>query len=251
MMRFSSSIWNVLWILGVPGIVMAGRVLLIAWKKRQWFHFFDPKDNTVFPMETGDFKHHWKRYEGLAKLSITLAVGAVAFLINLLVNQNNSPNEFGRKIGQVAPLVIGFFGASIFLLMLFLLWMTYCYEEYTHSLKHDSYRAWKYALTQSLGGMGFIAFLLGFVWLVSYVFGHGAPVDQIAQSRSDSHIVVTQVTSSTAQVLPSTTAFAVKSLPPDTSQSLIMWFFLIGRLRLLLGDWLSLHFSWSSLLSSL
>lgn len=68
---------------------------------------------------------------------------------------------------------MGFFGASILLLILFLLWMAYCYEDYCHTPGHDSYRAWKYAVTVSLGVMGFISFICGFGWLGVNLFGRG------------------------------------------------------------------------------
>lgn len=169
MSSFGSSIWNVLWVLGIPGAVSAGLVMLVAWRRRQWFHFFDAKHNPGFPESAGDFKQHWKHYEGLAKLSITLAAGAIAFLINLLVNQSDAANGFGGRVRHIAPLAIGLFGAAVFLLILFLLWLAYCYEEYCHSLNHSSYRAWKYALSQALGYMGFIAFVAGFLCIGSSV----------------------------------------------------------------------------------
>ena len=165
MSNFGSSVWNVLWVLGIPGVGMAGWVMLTAWRRHQWFYFFDAKHNPGLPSDAGDFKTHWKRYEGLAKLSITLSAGAVAFLINLLVNPNTSSNGLADRVRHGAPLAIGFFGAAIFLLLVVLLWMTYCYEQYSHSKDHDTYRAWKYALSQTLGSMGFLAFLLGFLWL--------------------------------------------------------------------------------------
>jgi hypothetical protein len=207
MSRFSSSIWNVFWILGVPGIVMAGWVFWSAWRKRQWYYFFDAKHNRDFPADAGNFKRHWKNYEGLAKLCITLSAGAIAFLISLLANQSKASNGFAETVSQVAPLVIGFFGASIFLLISFLLWMGYCYEEYSHSNMHDTYRAWKYALTQSLGFMGFIGFLLGFIWFGSYVFAH-------AQNTSSSAAAV-------VSQLPS--ASVVQSPAVPTPQSLGAW----------------------------
>lgn len=184
MLDLSSSIWNVLWVLGVPGIATAGWVLLTARRKGQWYHFFDAKHNLGFPKDAGDFNPHWKRYEGLAKLCIALSAGAVAFLINLLVNLNSPSSEIGDRVRQAAPLAIGFFAASIFMLILFLLWMTYCYEDYCHSCKHDTYRAWKYALTQALGCMGFIAFLLGFLWLGSSLSGNSGQLHAQASANT-------------------------------------------------------------------
>jgi len=169
MSNFGSSVWNVLWVLGLPGVAMAAWVMLTAWKRDHWYNFFDAKHNPGFSQDAGDFKTHWKRYEGLAKLCITLSAGAIAFLINLLVNQSTPSNGLADKVRYGAPLAIGFFGAAIFLLLIVLLWMTYCYEQYCHSKHHDTYRAWKYALSQALGSMGFLAFLLGFLWLGKFV----------------------------------------------------------------------------------
>ena len=142
-------------------------ILVKAVRYKSWFHLFDPKHNlnALLQKEGGEFGPHWTHYEGLAKLSITLSAGALAFLINIMVNQKPPFSVLAQKTAEVAPIVVGFFGTAIFLLIAFLLWMTYCYEEYCHSPNHDTYRAWKYCITQTLGIIGFLSFLLGFGWL--------------------------------------------------------------------------------------
>jgi len=168
---FNSSIWHAFWVLSVPGVGVFTWIIYKAVARKRWFHFFDPKHNTDKRLaDAGDFLPHWDHYEGLAKLSITLSAGAIAFLISTLVGQKDTPSDFARRIADVAPIVVGYFGAAIFFLILFLLWMTYCYEEYCHSPVHDTYRAWKYAITQSLGWIGFISFILGFGWIAANLF---------------------------------------------------------------------------------
>src|SRR5579863_5359825 len=162
---FNSSVWHSLWVLCVPGIGAFVWVLYEAFARKQWYYFFDPKHNSDPRLaNAGDFLPHWGHYEGLAKLAITLSAGAIAFLISTLANQHEAQTDFGRKVAAAAPIVVGYFGSAVLFLILFLLWLTYCYESYCHSAAHDTYRAWKYALTQCLGWMGFLAFALGFGW---------------------------------------------------------------------------------------
>jgi hypothetical protein len=166
-MRFNSSVWHAFIVLCPFGGGMFAFVIYKARRFKNWHHFFDPKHNADSRLknEGGDFSPHWSHYEGLAKLAITLSAGAVAFLINTLANEKSPISQFGERLTSVAPIVVGFFGASILLLILFLLWMAYCYEDYCHTPGHDSYSAWKYAVTVSLGVMGFISFICGFGWL--------------------------------------------------------------------------------------
>lgn len=135
--------------------------------KTDWYHFFDSRHNPdlVLQAEGGTFEPHWSHYEGIAKLSITLSTAAIAFIINALVNDATAKSNVGLRLLDVAPIVIGFFGSSIFLLICFLAWMAYCYEDYCHKSGRDSYRAWKYATTVSLGLNGFLAFIFAFGWL--------------------------------------------------------------------------------------
>lgn len=176
----------------------------------RWFRYFDPKHNEGFPADAGDFAPHWARYESLAKLVITLSAGAIAFLINL--EANSTLNDFTRKVFNVSPIVVGFFGASIFFLILFLLWMTYCYEEYCHRAEHDSYRNWKFALSISFGWMGFLAFILGFIWLAQNLFGHSTAV------------VGSQVRLLGAVIAPTGTAETLPSEPTHRWFNFWSWF---------------------------
>lgn len=160
-----------LWSAGVvlaPFLVAAFSYVLYTFKgKNDWYHFFDSRHNasSTLKAEGGIFETHWTHYEGISKLSITLSAGAIAFIINALVNDATSKSNIGPRLLDVAPIVIGLFGASIFLLVCFLAWMAYWYEDYCHHPGHDSYGAWKYATTVSLGLNGFLAFIFAFGWL--------------------------------------------------------------------------------------
>jgi hypothetical protein len=160
-----------LWSAGIvlaPFLLTAFGYVLYQFKgKADWYHFFDSRHNKhpALKAEGGTFETHWSHYEGIAKLSITLSAGAIAFMINALVSDATVKSNFGPRILDVAPIVIGLFGSSIFLLVCFLAWMAYCYEDYCHQSGHDSYSAWKYATTISLGFNGFLAFIFAFVWL--------------------------------------------------------------------------------------
>jgi hypothetical protein len=70
----------------------------------------------------------------------------------------------------VAPIVCGFFGASIALLVAFMILQAIWYEQYCRSPEHDSYKGWKYAFSISLALVGLIAFALGFLWLAANLF---------------------------------------------------------------------------------
>jgi hypothetical protein len=172
---FNSSVWNAFVVLSPFGLGMFVYITIKAWRYQDWYHFFDPKHNSDprLKEEDGDFKEHWSHYEGLAKLAITLSAGALAFLINAIANEKPPIGPFEQRLTDVAPIVVGFFGASILFLIMFLLWMAYCYEDYSHKPEHNSYSAWKYALTVSLGLMGFFAFMCGFGWLGVNLFRRG------------------------------------------------------------------------------
>jgi hypothetical protein len=164
---FNSSVWNAFIVLSPFGAGMFSFVIYKAWRYNDWHHLFDPKHNKDSRLqgEGGDFSQHWSHYEGLAKLVVTLSAGALAFLISTVSNQRPPLSQFSQRLTDVTPIVVGFFGASILFLILFLLWMAYRYEDYCHTANHDSYRAWQYAMTVSLGVMGFVAFVCGFGWL--------------------------------------------------------------------------------------
>jgi hypothetical protein len=169
---FNRSVWHAFWILGP---FVAGAVILLwtfAYRKRNYFFHFDPKNNDHQRLkdEKGDFNSHSGRYQDLAKLVITLSVGAIAFLINTIAGQKPPLTAFDQRLVDVAPIVVGFFGMSIALCIAFMLLQTVWYEEYSHNASHSTYRAWKYALCNVLGWTGLIAFVLGFVWLAANLF---------------------------------------------------------------------------------
>ncbi len=131
------------------------------------YYLFDPRNSNdpILKAEGGTFEVHWSHYAGIAKLCITLSAGAIAFITNALVNDATAKSIVGQRLVYDAPIEVGFFGSSIFLLVCFLAWMANCYEAYCHKAAHDSYHAWKYATTISLGLNGFLAFIFAFAWL--------------------------------------------------------------------------------------
>jgi hypothetical protein len=48
--------------------------------------------------------------------------------------------------------------------------ITYLYEEYCHDTNHTSYTPWKYAVVNSLGWNGLLAFVFAFGWLAVNLF---------------------------------------------------------------------------------
>jgi hypothetical protein len=166
-MDFNSSVWHAFWILIPLGVAV------FLWSfcslKGDWY-FFDPKHNEDQKLkDAGDFEEHSKRYQDLAKLVVTLSAAAVGFLISVLTGEPTK-SPVGSAIRAVLPIVIGFFGACIALLIAWMLSQTYWYEEYCHSPDHNSYKRWKYALNVSLGWTGLLSFVLGFGWLAHNLF---------------------------------------------------------------------------------
>jgi hypothetical protein len=166
---FNESIWHALWVLCPLGVV----VFLFAFcsVKKGHHYFFDPEHNVDSRLrDAGEFGPHCQRYQDLSKLAIALSAGAIAFLINTLVSQKLPLSDFSQRVAEVAPIVVGFFGAAIALLILFMTLQSLWYEEYCHSPTHSTYKAWKYALCNSLGWSGLVSFLLGFGWLARNLF---------------------------------------------------------------------------------
>ena len=157
---------------GCLGPIWCVAFILAGWSVRWGCHYlFDPKHNKDDRLkDAGDFGPHSQRYQDLAKLAIALSAGAIAFLINTLVSIKPPISEFDQRIVDVAPIVTGFFGSAIALLILFMLSQTIWYEEYSHSATHSTYKAWKYAVCNALGWSGLVSFLLGFGWLAKNLF---------------------------------------------------------------------------------
>lgn len=169
--NFNSSLWHALWLL----LPIGGLVFLVEFLslKKGHFYFFDPKHNVEpkLQQEGGNYEPHSKRYQDLAKLAITLSAAAIAFLVSVAGSDKTLDPTFARRIREVAPVVSGFFGSSITFLVLFMLLQALWYEEYCHSPDHSTYKRWKYAASTSLGMMGLVAFVLGFLWLAHNLFG--------------------------------------------------------------------------------
>jgi hypothetical protein len=166
--NFNGSIWNAPLVLLPIGAVVS---LISFYKVKPGHHyFFDPKHNCNRLEDAGDFGPHCQRYQDLSKLAIALSAGAIAFLINTLVDEKSPTSELTQRVAKVAPIIMGYFGSAIALLIIFMLLQTLWYEEYSHSPTHSTYKAWKYALCNSLGFSGLISFLLGFGWLAVNLF---------------------------------------------------------------------------------
>jgi hypothetical protein len=164
--------WHALYVLSPIAIIVYS---LTFWRLGNYDHFFfDPKHNNDprLKAEGGDFEPHAKRYQDLSKLAITLSAAALAFLVSVTFSEKPMNPAFTTRIQAVAPIVAGFFGATIALLVAFMLNQALNYESYCHSAEHSTYKRWKYALSVSLGVTGLIAFVLGFLWLAHSVFLH-------------------------------------------------------------------------------
>jgi hypothetical protein len=146
---FNESIWHALWVLLPLGMVVY--LLELSSLPKGAHYFFDPKHN-VDPRlrDAGDYEPHSARYQGLAKLAITLSAGAIAFLVNALAGDRPA-SVFSLGVRAVAPIVIGFFGSCIAMLVAFMVLQSMWYEAYCHSPDHSTYKRWKYALSTSLG----------------------------------------------------------------------------------------------------
>ena len=167
---FNRSIWHALWVT-LPTSLIVYLVMFFSITKKDHHYYFDPKHNTNPPVkDASDFEPHSKRYQDLAKFTITLSVAVIAFLINILANEKQPISPMISKIEGSAPIVVGFFGFAVANLIGFMLSQTVWYEEYCHSANHDSYVRWKYAISQSLGWSGLIAFIVGFGWLARNMF---------------------------------------------------------------------------------
>jgi hypothetical protein len=164
------SVWNALLILAVPSAV----IFLLAFfsLKKGAYYIFDPKHNNhpTLRAEGRDFEPHSKRYNDLARLLITLSAGIVAFIVNTLAGGGEHPSRYWGKIESTAPIVVGFFGASIALLILFSVLQAYWYEQYCHWPNHNSYSRLKYAICISLGFTGLLAFGIGVFWFAVNIF---------------------------------------------------------------------------------
>jgi hypothetical protein len=162
--------WHALYIIFPIAIIV---YLLNLWSLGKADHyFFDPKHNNDPRLKAagGDFEPHSKRYQDLAKLAITLSAAALAFLVSVTFSEKPTNPAFAVRIQAVAPIIAGFFGSTIALLVAFMLFQALNYEADCHSGDHSTYKPWRYALSLALGFTGLVAFVLGFLWLAHSVF---------------------------------------------------------------------------------
>jgi hypothetical protein len=167
---FNHSVWSAFAVLSIVVLAAGIAVVYAASRRTQWYYRFDPKHNPGLEKEKGEFSPHFARYLDLAKLVVTLSVGAVAFLINTLTGLKPPLTDFQARVVDVTPIAVGFFSSAIAALIAFMLLQTYFYEEYCSSPKHDSYGAWKNVLCNVLGWTGLVAFVCGFGWTAANVF---------------------------------------------------------------------------------
>ncbi len=164
---FNASIWHALWLVLPLGI---GIYFYFFLTLSHSSYFFDPKHNGGEGFKNaGDFEPHSKRYQELSKLTITLSAAAIAFIIGVLIN-DKLLSPFGQKLNSAAPVVVGFFGCCIALLLSFMLFQTVWYEEYCHSAGHETYTRGKYALSYAFAVTGLFSFIIGFIWLAANLF---------------------------------------------------------------------------------
>ncbi|MGA3370799.1 MAG: hypothetical protein ABSC48_03455 [Terracidiphilus sp.] len=169
---FNKCVWNALFVfvpLSAGGFVIAFRS--IVHEKEGYYHFFDPKHNVSqnLKRENGEFGPHSQRYNEVAKLILALSAGVIAFFINALAN-SNAQSEVLKAIRSMAPIIIGFFGFSIALIIIFMALQAFWYEEYCHTENHNSYNRWKYAICVTLGWTGLVSFGVGVIWLAANLF---------------------------------------------------------------------------------
>ncbi|MGA2967207.1 MAG: hypothetical protein ABSD64_13430 [Terriglobales bacterium] len=167
---FNGSVWHAFWVLFLLWLLI---YFLVLYSLPKGLHYlFDPKHNLDrrLRQEAGSYEPHIARYQDLSKIIITLSAASIAFLVNTLTNDKPAPSAFSLRIQTVAPIVIGFFGFSIAMLVAFAVIQSICYEAYCHSADHCTYKRWKYALNMSLGFTGLLSFAIGFVWLAHNLF---------------------------------------------------------------------------------
>lgn len=144
----------------------------IVQEKEGHFYFFDPKHNhdEALQRERGEFGPHSQRYNDLAKLIVALSGDVIAFLVNALASAGAHPTDMTEAIRASAPILVGYFGFSIALLILFMALQAYWYEEYCSTANHNSYTRWKYATCVTLGWTGLVSFGVGVLWLGASLF---------------------------------------------------------------------------------
>jgi len=126
------------------------------------YYYFDPRK------ERGKFEPHAERYQGIAKLLITLSTASLAFLINFLVSispDRNLRSPHSLKLEFIAPQVMGFLCLSVLFAILFVFLQTYFYEEYCHSAEQDTYRVWKYSLQVANGYSALTWFFVAYAYI--------------------------------------------------------------------------------------
>jgi hypothetical protein len=164
---FNSSIWDALWVL-LPLWAVVLLVTYVTFRGGEYY-YFDPKHNPGLE-NAGDFEPHSKRYQDLAKLVITLSAAAIAFMIGVEANAKPPLSEFAQRTEAVAPIVVGFFASSIAFMIVYMVLETVWYEQYCHSVQHNTYKRWKYALNAAMGWTGLLSFVTGFGWLAWNIF---------------------------------------------------------------------------------
>jgi len=120
----------------------------------------------------GEFEKHAERYQGLAKLILTLGTASAAFLINFLVNIDSTKfrSSYSIRLESAAPSVITWLSLSGACGLSFLLLQNLFYEDYVHAKytenpkdSRETYTASRYAINLTLAACGFLYFVFAYV----------------------------------------------------------------------------------------
>jgi hypothetical protein len=152
------------WGIAVFAILYVGAWLTLRGPRdsKGTYYYFDPRK------ERGKFEPHAERYQGIAKLLITLSTASVAFLINFLVSispDRNLRSLHSLKLESIAAQVMGFLCLSILFAIFFVFLQSYFYEQYCHSQEQDTYRVWKYSLQVANGYSALAWFFFAYAYI--------------------------------------------------------------------------------------
>ena len=67
MSSFGASVWHVLWVLGIPGFVVAAWLIVTAWKRHRWYYFFDAKHEPRLPEECRKLQEPLEAVRGISE----------------------------------------------------------------------------------------------------------------------------------------------------------------------------------------
>jgi hypothetical protein len=122
--------------------------------------------------EKGAFEPHLQRYQSIAKLLLSLATAAAAFLFKFLADLPLDTYTFasglglyGRALMQGAPGAIVFLTVSAFCSLAFMISQTYLYEAYCHSKDRTSFTGTQYSAVLAFAYSAVLWFIVAFGFL--------------------------------------------------------------------------------------